>query len=55
MKKLLISLAGSLVLQVLVDHASKQRDLPDRSTAHYDRWIAIVEFLKEMQRKGLPL
>lgn len=55
MKKLLISLAAGLVLDVLVTLANKEYQKPDHTQDHYDRWRTILGFLQEMKSKGLPL
>lgn len=55
MKKLLISLAAGLVIDVLLQYAIKQRDEGGSSETHYQRWFTIIQFLVDMKTKGLPL
>lgn len=55
MKKILIRLASTLVLDVLIEFAVKQRATGGSSPEHVERWTIIIGFLLDMRSKGLPL
>jgi len=54
MKKLLIKLAADAVLQVLLVYAVQQHE-QSVSDVSKQRWRTIIDFIRDMREKGLPL
>lgn len=55
MRKLLFRIASGIVLDVLLELAIAEYEKDGMSTAHYDRWDTIRDFIVDMKIKGIPL